>query len=271
MIVGTSASIQIAAALAHDLFGTLGPTGTSALRFLLGAVILLAAVRPRLRGRDGQTWRAIARYGVSLAALNLTFFEAIERIPMGIAVTLAFLAPLTMAVVGSRRRRDIGFAVLAGVGVVLLGGVSPPNSNLGMVFALASGAAWASVAYAGRTVGSRTSRLDGLALALPIAAVVTLPFGIARFGAVDARELGLGLVIAVGGLILPFALELEGLRRLEPRLVAVIYSLDPAIAAVVGFVALGQTLTGVQPLGMAAVILASLGAIWSSGRRRMVR
>jgi inner membrane transporter RhtA len=267
MIVGTSASIQVAAALAQGLFGTLGPTGTSALRFLLGAGILFAAVRPRLRGRDGQTWGAIARYGVSLAALNLTFFEAIQRIPMGIAVTLAFLAPLAMAVVGSRRRRDVGFAVLAGAGVVLLGGVSPPSSSLGMAFALASGAAWASVAYAGRAVGERTSRLDGLALALPIAAIVTLPLGILRFGAVDARDLGLGVVIAVGGLILPFALELEGLRRLEPRVVAVIYSLDPAIAAVVGFIGLGQTLTGVQPVGMAAVVLASLGAIWSSGRR----
>ena len=267
MIVGTSASIQVAAALAHDLFGTLGPAGTSALRFLLGAGILFAAVRPCVRGRDGQTWRAIARYGISLAVLNLTFFEAIERIPLGIAVTFAFLAPLAMAVAGSRRRRDIGFALLAGAGVVLLGGVSRPGSSVGILFALASGAAWASVAYAGRTVGERTSRLDGLALALPIAAAVALPFGVARFGALDARGLGLGIVIAVGGLILPFALELEGLRRLEPRVVAVIYSLDPAIAAVVGLIGLGQTLTGTQALGMAAVILASLGAVWSSGRR----
>jgi inner membrane transporter RhtA len=267
MIVGTSASIQIAAALAHDLFATLGPAGTSALRFTLGAAMLFAAVRPRARGRDGETWWAIARYGVSMAVLNLAFFEAIQRLPMGIAVTYAFLAPLAMALAGSRRRRDVAFAVLAGAGVLLLSGVGRPGSVVGIAFAIAAGGAWSSVAYAGRTVGARTSRLDGLALALPIAAAVTLPFGILRFGALDAHAFGLGIVIAVGGLILPFALELEGLRRLEPRTVAVIYSLDPAIAGLVGFVALGQTMSGAQLLGIAAVVVASIGAVWSSAPR----
>jgi inner membrane transporter RhtA len=267
MIVGTSASIQVSAAIAHDLFGTLGPAGTSALRFTLGAAILAAAVRPRIRGRDSTTWAAIGRYGVSMAALNLTFYEAIQRLPLGIAVTFAFLAPLGMALAGSRRHRDVAFALLAGAGVVMLSGVGRPSSNIGIAFAVAAGLAWASVAYAGRTVGARTSRLDGLALALPIAAAVTLPFGIHRVGQLDAHALGLGLVIAVGGLILPFALELEGLRRLEPRVVAVIYSLDPAIAGLVGFVALGQTLTGAQLLGMAAVVVASIGAVWGAGTR----
>jgi inner membrane transporter RhtA len=210
MIVGTSASIQASAALAHDLFGTLGPAGTSALRFALGAVILLAAIRPGVVGRDGRTWGAIASYGVSMAALNLTFFEAIERLPLGVAVTFAFLAPLVMALAGSRRRRDIVFALLAGAGVVLLSGIGRPSSATGILCAVGCGIAWACVAYAGRSVGARTSRLDGLALALPVAAAVTLPFGIVRIGSLDAHALGLGVVIAVGGLILPFALELEG-------------------------------------------------------------
>lgn len=264
MIVGTSASIQVAAAVAHDLFQQLGPTGISALRFTLGAAILFAGVRPRIGGRDRQTWLAIATYGISLAVLNVTFFEAIARLPLGIAVTFAFLAPLLMALAGSRRRRDAGFALLAATGVVLLGGISRPASGTGVAFAVASGAAWASVAYSGRSVGQRTSRLDGLALSIPIAALATLPLGIPCVGAIDARALGLGLVIAVGGLILPFALELEGLRRLEPRVVAIIYSLDPGIAALVGFVGLGQSLTGPELLGVAAVIVASVGAISSS-------
>jgi inner membrane transporter RhtA len=267
MIVGTSASIQVSAAIAHDLFSTLGPAGTSALRFALGAIILVAAVRPRVRGRDSTTWAAIGRYGVSMAVLNMTFYEAIQRLPLGVAVTFAFLAPLAMALAGSRRRRDVSFALLAGAGVVMLSGVGRPGSAVGIAFAVVAGIAWASVAYAGRTVGARTSRLDGLALALPIAAAVTLPFGILGTGALDVHALGLGVVIAVGGLILPFALELEGLRRLEPRIVAVIYSLDPAIAGLVGFVALGQTLTGAQLLGMAAVVVASAGAVWSSAPR----
>ena len=259
MILGTSASIQIAAAIAHDLFAALTPAGVSALRFALGAAVILPVVRPAVRGRDRETWLAIAVYGISMGVLNFTFFESIERLPMGVAVTLAFIAPLGVALAGSRRRRDVAFALLAGAGVLILGGVDRPDSTAGVVFAVAAGCAWVSVAFAGRSVGRRTRRVDGLALAIPIACLVTLPLGVGHAGALDARSLGLGLVIAVGGLILPFALELEGLRRLEPRLVAVIYSADPAIAAVIGLVALSERLTLPQVVGMAAVIAASAG------------
>ena len=257
MILGTSASIQVAAAIAHDLFAALTPAGVSALRFALGAAVILPVVRPAVRGRDRETWLAIAVYGISMGVLNFTFFESIERLPMGVAVTLAFIAPLGVALAGSRRRRDVAFALLAGAGVLILGGVDRPDSTAGVVFAVAAGCAWVSVAFAGRSVGRRTRRVDGLALAIPIACLVTLPLGVGHAGALDARSLGLGLVIAVGGLILPFALELEGLRRLEPRLVAVIYSADPAIAAVIGLVALSESLTLPQVVGMAAVIAAS--------------
>jgi inner membrane transporter RhtA len=265
MIVATSAAIQLAAAVAHDLFAQLGPAGVSALRFTLGAAILLVAVRPGLRGRDRATWRAIVAYGVSLAALNLTFFEAIQRIPLGIAVTFAFIAPLVVALAGSRRRRDVGFALLAAAGVVTLGGVDRGASETGVALAIAAGCAWACVAYAGRSVGSRTRRIDGLALAVPIAALVSLPFGIGHLRAIDGHALGLGLVIAIGGLIVPFGLELEGLRRLEPRLVAVIYSVDPAIASLVGLVALSQDLRATQIVGIAAVMAASAGATATAG------
>ncbi len=261
MILGTSATIQVSAAVAHGLFHELGPAGVSALRFALGAMILIVVVRPGLRGRDRRTWALVVAYGVSLAALNLTFFEAIERLPMGIAVTFAFLAPLVMALRGGRRRRDVGFALVAAAGVILLGGVDRPTSAAGVAFAVATGCAWACVAYAGRSLGRRTARIDGLALAAPVAALVALPFGISHAGAVDAHALGLGLVIAVGGLIVPFALEIEGLRRLEPRVVAVVYSLDPAIAAAVGFVGLGESLGLPQLAGIAAVIVASAGAV----------
>ncbi len=265
MIVATSAAIQIAAAVAHGLFAQLGPAGTSALRFTLGAAVILVAVRPRLRGRSRATWGAIAVYGLSLAALNLTFFEAIQRIPLGIAVTFAFIAPLGIALAGSRRRRDVAFALLAAAGVVTLGGIDRAASVTGIALAVAAGCAWACVAFAGRSVGRRTRRIDGLALALPIAALVTLPFGVGHVGAVDGHALGLGLVIAIGGLIVPFALELEGLRRLEPRLVAVIYSVDPAIASLVGLVGLSQDLSPTQIVGIVAVMIASAGATAAAG------
>lgn len=267
MIVGTSAAIQLAAAVAHGLFDQLGPAGVSSLRFTLGAAILLVAVRPRFRGRDPETWRSVTAYGLSLAALNLTFFEAIQRIPLGIAVTFAFIAPLGIALAGSRRRRDVAFALLAAAGVVTLGGIDRAASTTGIVFAVAAGCAWVCVAFAGRSVGSRTRRIDGLALAVPIAALVTLPFGVSHLRAVDGHALALGLVIAIGGLIVPFALELEGLRRLEPRLVAVIYSVDPAIASLVGLVALSQDLSPSQVIGIAAVMVASGGATAAAGGR----
>lgn len=266
MILGTSASIQIAAAIAHDLFDTLTPAGVSALRFALGTAIILPVVRPAIRGRDRETWIAIAVYGISLGVLNVTFFESIDRLPLGLAVTFAFVAPLGVALAGSRHRRDVVFALLAGAGVLVLGGIDRPDSAAGVALAVAAGCAWVSVAFAGRTVGRRTRRVDGLALAIPIACLVTLPLGIGHAAALDARSLGLGLVIAVGGMILPFALELEGLRRLEPRLVAVIYSADPAIAALIGLVALSESLTPPQVLGMAAVIAASVGVTAGAGK-----
>jgi inner membrane transporter RhtA len=268
MIVATSAAIQISAAVAHGLFGQLGPSGVSALRFGLAAIIIGAAVRPSVRGRDHKTWGAIGAYGVSLAALNLTFFGAIDRLPLGIAVTLGFIAPLAMALAGSRRRGDVGFALLAAAGVIALGGINRPGSPIGIALALAAGCAWASVAYIGQRVGQRTQRVDGLALAIPIAALVTLPLGLPHLRAVNAHALGLGVLIAVGGLILPFALELEGLRRLEPRTVAIIYSVDPAIAALVGLAALDQSLTLAQGVGITAVIVASVGATTSARPQR---
>jgi inner membrane transporter RhtA len=260
MIVGASLTIQLAAGIAHSLFAFLTPAGTSAMRFALGALILTAIVRPVVRGRDAAAWRAIAAYGASLAALNITFFQAISLIPMGIAVTLSFIAPLVMALARSRRHGDLLWALLAGAGIATLSGVNRPESVSGMLFAIASGCAWVGVAYAGRSVGRRTRGLDGLALAIPIAALITLPFGINHFREIDLRSLAIGLVIAVGGLILPFALELEGLRRLEPRTVAVIYSIDPANAAFVGLVLLGERLTMLQVIGVVAVVIASAGA-----------
>jgi inner membrane transporter RhtA len=192
--------------------------------------------------------------------LNITFFLAISLIPLGIAVTLSFAAPMTMALLASRRRRDVAWALLAAAGVVTLGGIDRPDSGAGVLFALAAGCAWVGVAYAGRSVGHRTRHIDGLALALPIAAVITLPLGIGHLGAVEPRSLAIGLAIAIGGLIIPFALELEGLRRLEPRTVAVVYSIDPGIAAIVGFLALGEHLTLPQIIALIAIIAASAGA-----------
>jgi inner membrane transporter RhtA len=265
MVAGASLTIQLSGAIAHGLFDRLGPTGTSALRFAIASVVLVVAVRPTLRGRDRRTWLGIVAYGLSLAMLNVMFFQAIDRIPMGIAVTFAFVGPVLMALAASRRPADVAWVLVAAAGVAILGGIDPPGSVAGIVFGLLTGAAWVGVAYAGREVGARTRRVDGLALALPIASLVTVPLGVAHLGDLDARSLAIGALIAVVGLILPFTLELEGLRRLEPRVVAIVYSVDPAVAAIVGLLALGEGLTALQWAGMAAVMAASAGATATAG------
>lgn len=179
---------------------------------------------------------------------------------LGIVVTFSFVAPLAVASASSRRRSDAYFALLAAAGVVILGGVDRSASLAGISFALIAGGAWVGVAYASRYVGRRSTGIDGLALAIPVAAIVCLPFGAAHAGALNVRVIALGLVVAVGGLILPYALELEALRRLEPRTLAVVYSIDPALAALVGLIALGQALSIGQGVGITAVIAASAGA-----------
>lgn len=265
MIVGTSLAIQLSGGLAHGIFLALSPPGVSALRFFLGAIILGAVVRPALRGRRRTTWLAVAGYGASLAALNLTYFEAISRIPLGLAVTLGFLPPLVMAAVTSRRPLDYLWVLLAGGGVVALEGIDPPRSTSGVLLAVASGIAWLAVAFTGRTLGQSTRRIDGLALALPVAAVLTLPFGLSRISHIDVHVLCIGLVISIGGLIVPFTLELEALRRLEPRIVAVVYSIDPVNAVLVGILLLGQDPSVGQVLSMFAIVSASAGATLTTG------
>ena len=260
MILTTSLSIQCAGAVAHPLFAQITAPAVSSIRFVIGAVILLVLVRPRWRGRSTRTWQMLAAYGLSLAALNLAYFQAISLIPMGITMIFASVPPLLFALVTSRRALDVVWVALAAAGVVILSGISPPRSLPGVLCALAAGVAWIAVAQAARQVGQLTQRVDGLALALPFAALVTIPFGIAHADQFQASTLTRGLIVAILGLVLAFALELEGLRRLPTRTVAIIYSIDPANAAIVGLIALGQQLTAPQLIAMATVITASLAA-----------
>ncbi len=260
MILGTGISIQASAALAHGLFDQLTTTGTALLRFTLAATILLLFVRPSVRGITRGTWAILGCYGLGIAANNATFYAAISRIPLGITVTLAFIAPLAVSLARSRHRRDVLLAVLAGLGVAVLGGLDRPDSTAGVLLALVCGVTWVALIFLGRMLGARTRRVDGLALALPIAAVCTWPAGVEHLGQIDARAVALGLVIAVVGMILPFTLEIEGLRRIDPRMYAVIAAMEPAIAALVGLVMLDQGLSAVQVVGMGAVMAASAGA-----------
>jgi inner membrane transporter RhtA len=256
-------SVQFGAAIARTLFDDVGPAGTVLMRIAFAAVVLVLLWRPSLRGHDaGDLWLAGA-FGVSLAAMNFTFYEAIDHIPLGPAVTCEFVGPLGVAVFGSRRPLDLLWVALAAVGILLL--AAPGGSSLnatGVILALVAGMFWAAYILLSARIGRVFPGGTGLALAMVVAGVLVLPFGIAEGGSDLLRPeiLAAGLAIAVLSSLIPYSLELEALRRLPPHVFGVLMSLEPAVAAVAGLLLLGEVLKANEWAGIALVIMASAGA-----------
>ncbi|MBB1243626.1 EamA family transporter [Streptomyces durbertensis] len=262
-------SMQFGAAVAALLFPQAGAAGMVSLRLALSALLLLALCRPTLRGYRRADWAVIAGFGLALGLMNMLFYQSIARIPLGAAVTLEVLGPLTLSVLAARRRISWLWAGLALAGVALLGRGGFDGLNLaGVGFALAAGALWAAYILLSARTGSRFPRVDGLALAMSVGAVVSLPFGVAEAGAtlVEPRILALGAAVAVLSSVLPYSLELLALRRLPAAAFAILMSLAPAIAAVAGLVVLDQRMGVLEALAIALVVAASAGAV-ATGRR----
>ena len=260
-------SVQCGAAAATTLFDQVGPAGTVLLRVLLAAVVLMAVWRPRLgslRRRPRADLILVAAFGVTLAGMNLSFYEALDRIPLGIAVTLEFVGPLTVALLGSRRRLDIAWALLAAGGIVLLSPAPGGSVNaLGMGLALLAGSFWAAYILLSARIGQAFTGGGGLAAAMVVGSLALLPFGIAAGGEdlVSLDVLGVGLAVAVLSSAIPYSLELEALRRLPERTFGVLMSLEPAVAALVGLSLLGQDLAAREVVAICLVIIASAGAL----------
>jgi inner membrane transporter RhtA len=261
-IVASCVSLQTGAALATTVFAGFGPVGTGALRFAAAALVLLAVARPRLRGRSAGAWRAIVALGVATAATNALLYEAIARIPLGTAGTLVFLGPLVLALAASRRRLDLAWALGAAAGVVLITGGPSGGLNAGVAFAAGAAACVAVSVLAARRVGARTEGVDGLALAIAVAAVLTAPVGVPAALA-HPQLVDLAVIGAVGilSLAVPYALELSALRRVGVKTYSILMSLDPAIAGLAGLLLLGQHLDPAVLAGMGLVIAASAGAV----------
>jgi inner membrane transporter RhtA len=254
-------SVQFGGALAATLFGRVGPTGAVTLRLVLATLILLAVVRPRVRGIGRRTWLTVAGYGASLGLMNLSIYAAFSRMELGAAVTVEFCGPLVLAAVLSKRVAD-GVAVgLAAVGVVLVSGHQWADIfRPAVLFALMAGAMWASYILLAARVSTLMPRLDGLAVGMTIATVLIAPAGLVLHGRalVHGPVLAIGLAVAVMSSVLPYSLELVALRRMPARVFGVLQSTEPALAALAGWAVLSQSLTPEQILGVAAVIGASV-------------
>ncbi len=275
LAVASMTTIQLGAALSEPLFDRIGPTGLVALRLMLAALLLWPFARPRLRGRARSDLAAAVALGACSGLLTLAFFEAIARIPLGVAVTIEFLGPLGVALAFSRHARDVAWVLLAGAGVALLTlgeGAGGPLDAAGVAFACLAGACWAAYILLTKRVGARWAGLEGLSVSLGVAALVTLPAGVGAAGdellvpAVLVAALGLALLSP----LLPFVFELVALRRLPTALFGVIMSLEPAIAALLGFLILDQGLAVSGVVAIAMVSLASAGATLGAAGPREV-
>ncbi|GAA5514395.1 threonine/homoserine exporter RhtA [Deinococcus carri] len=264
-------SIQGGAAFAKTLFPELGAAGTTALRVTLAAALLSLVFRPRLRALTPAAWRAVLPYGAALGLMNLTFYLSLTRLPLGLAVTLEFVGPLVLSLVLSRRLTDLVWVALAALGIVLIaphGGGGGHLDLIGAGFALTAGAFWALYILAGGAVGRRVPGVTGVVAGMIVAAVVTLPFGVATAGTALLAPSALlaGLAVAVLSSALPYSLEMVALRAIPPRIFGVLMSVEPAIAALSGLLFLHESLALTQWLAMLCVIAASVG-ISLSGER----
>lgn len=267
LVLGAVASVQTGASLAKSLFDDVGPGGTVLLRVLLAAIVLGAVWRPSVRGLGRKEVGLVLAYGIALAGMNFAFYSAIDRIPLGIAVTLEFVGPLGVAVAGSRRALDLLWVGLAAAGILLLADLGGGSTDAGGVaLALMAGGFWAAYILLAARTGAVFPGGSGLALAMFVASAVLLPFGIAQGGSelLSPEVLAVGAGVAMLSSAIPYSLELEALRRLPARVFGVLMSLEPGMAALAGFVVLGEVLGLREIAAIALVVVASAGAARSA-------
>ncbi|MEV5829873.1 EamA family transporter [Spirillospora sp. NPDC052242] len=259
-------SVQVGAGLAKNLFDRLPPSAVVTLRLLTSAIVLAflarKALRTLLRDHTRRDLAIAAGFGLALAGMNFSIYQSFARIPLGVAVTIEFLGPLSVALLASRRPRDALWALLAGLGVVMLARGGGDLDPVGIAFALVAGVCWAAYILLTAATGRRFAGSSGLAVASIVGTAAVLPMGVAEGGAemLDPRLLLIGLGVGLLSSVIPYSLELEALRRMPARVFGVLMSLEPAAAALVGVALLGEILSGRQWLAIVCVVVASVGA-----------
>lgn len=263
-----SIGIQLSAAIASTLFERLGTMGVSGLRMAIAAVVLLLIARPSLRGRSRQAWLGIVLFGVAMAAMNALFYNAVERLPLGIAVTFEFLGPLAVAAVAARKKIELLLPILTLIGVGLVGNPSGNIDPIGVLFALGAAAAFGGyTVFAGKVSGD-TGGIDGLALSVVVAALVLAPFSVEALPRVDGPDWGVLALSGLLGVALTFTLDFLAVKYTSPRIAGTLFAIDPVMGSIVGALALGQSLSGGVIAGMLLVVLSGATLIWLAGRTR---
>lgn len=260
---------EVGASFGVLMFGLTHPLAVVAFRLIFASVILLLVTRPRLRAVTARQWRGILLLGTVLTTMNATFYLALERLALGVTVTIEVLGPLVLAVVMSKKKSAWLWAGLAFVGVAALGGGGWETLDpVGVLFALLAGASWAGYILAAARVGRDVPGVSGLALAMTVGAVIVLPAALVIDAPafINPTIILLGLGVAVLSSVIPYTAELLALRKISESTFSVLMSLGPATASIVGFLVLGQHLTVLEIAGIVLVIAASIGAVLAAGR-----
>lgn len=256
-------SVQCGAAIAKSLFTTIGAAGTASIRIGISAIILMLVYRPNLKLITSKQWKIVAPYGLCLGAMNLIFYLAIERLQIGLAVTLEFIGPLLVAILGSKRLLDYCWVLLAAAGIILIAPWSNERvDTLGVIFALVAGGLWAAYIVLGGKISKIMNDGEAVATGMLFASLLIVPFGIFENGLIHLtpKFLGLGIALALLSSAIPFTLEMKALGQLPPKTFSILMSLEPAAASVCAFLFLQEKLNFYEILAVICVIVASAGA-----------
>jgi inner membrane transporter RhtA len=270
LMLGSGLSNQVGAATGALAFPVIGPAGVVAVRQWVAGVLLWVVGRPRVRTFTWRQWWPVLALALVFATMNLSLYTAIDRVGLGLAVTLEFLGPLAVALAASRRRVDLGCALLAGAAVVALTRPQPTTDYLGIALALLAAGCWASYILLNRVIGRRLPGAEGSATAAGLSALLYVPIGILTLRHHPPTATALGCAAAAGILAsaVPFLADLLTLRRVPARLFGVFMSINPVLAALVGLVVLGQALGWVEWLAIVTIVTANAVSVATAGDRR---
>ncbi|MCX2473076.1 DMT family transporter [Pedobacter sp. MC2016-05] len=262
-VLSAIVSVQCGAAIAKGLFPEIGAAATASLRIGLSAIILLVAFRPKLSELNAKQWKYVILYGLSLGAMNMIFYFAIERIPIGLGVTLEFVGPLVVAIFSSKKAVDFIWVILAAAGIALIAPWTDKGLDLiGVLLALLAGAFWAAYILLGGRISKIMKGGEAVAVGMLFATILILPFGFAGGGLnhLNPKLLALGAALALLSSAIPFTLEITALKQLPPRTFSILMSLEPAMASLAAFVFLQEYLTVVECAAVACVVIATAGS-----------